>query len=963
MRHFFTLLLLIVSASLQATPDTLLIRRQYERALLLIQVDKDWKTAEWLAQKTLQAVRSTPGELSPEMEGKLLNVLGDCALEATQYHKAIRYYEEALEKWQRRGNALGEAETLNKIGNYYQEVKAFDEAYPYFENALRIREQALGDQHLKVAHVYNNIGNCLNNLGDFSQALVYYDQALSIRTEKLTAPHAEIAQTYNNRGLCWKNQGKEMLALTDFEKALSIYQQLYGSAHPTVGDVHFNLGNIYDAIGSFAHSIQHYQKALKSYQTYADPNHPDLASCYSNMANVYAQKSGYDDYVAQLHQKALKIRIHNFGPVHPDVAESHYNIGGGHFMRGNFRAAADSFQNCLQALNFNSDAFVSFQEVNSFHILINALHTIAITHVQLYYQTNTNAPLEEALRYFLQADQFIDFLRIRYKTVGSKLQLAQKAAQVYEAAILPCLLLEEITGDIKYWEQAFFFSEKNRSLLLLEGINKSEAALFSGIPPRVTNRLQDMEKEIVRLEKRYFLESGHNQTLYATRLDSLAKIIFDRKQKLSKLIDSVKIVYPDYYTLRYENAPIPLEEIQKKLLKPEQTILEYFLGNDRVYIFVITKNQFEVVNVSLPPNFDYSVFSIRDAILNFPYISSKELTANIQRYQKAAHEIYQVLIEPVKSLIKSDLVIIPSGELELLPFDALLSGYSEELTSLQKLPFLIKNYTITYNYSVRLLKEMTERKRNRARKIYLGFAPVFSKENDRGLSPLLHNEQEILDVQQAIGGDVFLNTAATRSNFITQQSHYQILHLATHGKVNNNEKDYSFLAFSNEKEGPEQSLLYIKDIYNLSIHAEMIVLSACETGTGELQRGEGIASIARSFSYAGAKSLVATLWNIDDKVTSQIMLQFFENLKQGQPKNHAIRKAKLVFLVNAGNRYAHPFYWASFISIGNMEPLPLKSSNFGWLWVVPLGLTSYLLYFWLKIKRMERRIFTNKSSV
>jgi CHAT domain-containing protein len=150
---------------------------------------------------------------------------------------------------------------------------------------------------------------------------------------------------------------------------------------------------------------------------------------------------------------------------------------------------------------------------------------------------------------------------------------------------------------------------------------------------------------------------------------------------------------------------------------------------------------------------------------------------------------------------------------------------------------------------------------------------------------------------------------------------YRILHLATHGRADNRVGDYAFLAFSEIKDSIENELLYVKDLYNLELNADLVVLSACETGIGKLQRGEGIISLARAFAYAGAKSIVTTLWEVNDKSTSELMRYFYRELKLGKDKDEALRLARQRYFDKAAPRGLHPFFWAAFVPVGDMRPV------------------------------------------
>jgi CHAT domain-containing protein len=309
-------------------------------------------------------------------------------------------------------------------------------------------------------------------------------------------------------------------------------------------------------------------------------------------------------------------------------------------------------------------------------------------------------------------------------------------------------------------------------------------------------------------------------------------------------------------------------------------------------------------------------------------------------------------LKPVERYLQKHLIIVPDDRLGYLPFDALLTEPVDSLHLFRDHPYLIKSHYISYNYSASLLGEMKTGKSNSRTVSYLGFAPQFTGQGSpQGLAELLFNREEIAEARSKLGGRMYQGNQATKANFIKHQSNYEIIHLATHGKVDASSEDYSFIAFSqNDSQDPDDFLLYVREIYNLPIHAQMVILSACETGTGKLYQGEGVASIARSFSYAGAGSLVATRWNVNDRTTSQLIGLLLEGIKNQLPKDEAMQQAIVQYISKQNNDFAHPFYWSSFMIMGDMAPVRFGNSLvfFGTITGILLLLLGALIYWRLK---------------
>jgi CHAT domain-containing protein len=218
------------------------------------------------------------------------------------------------------------------------------------------------------------------------------------------------------------------------------------------------------------------------------------------------------------------------------------------------------------------------------------------------------------------------------------------------------------------------------------------------------------------------------------------------------------------------------------------------------------------------------------------------------------------------------------------------------------------------------------------------------------LAPLNFNNKEINDVKKILGtGAVYIGKDATEERFKKDASKYRIIHFATHGMANDRDPDFSLLAFTEIRDSIENEFLYVSDLYNLKLNADLVVLSACETGLGEIRRGEGVISLARGFSYAGAKSIFTTLWSVNDQSTAMIIESFYKYLKEGKEKDEALHLAKSDFIKSADNNRAHPFLWAPYILIGDSSVINLSNSKL-WIYItvggaiIILTIASILIY-------------------
>ena len=274
---------------------------------------------------------------------------------------------------------------------------------------------------------------------------------------------------------------------------------------------------------------------------------------------------------------------------------------------------------------------------------------------------------------------------------------------------------------------------------------------------------------------------------------------------------------------------------------------------------------------------------------------------------------------------------------------------------MNQLAYLIKKHEISYNFSALLWSEMVQKQYEE--KGLLAVAPSFNHSNMNesryALGALNHTQTEAQYISGLFNGDTLIGSQATSQAFLESAQSYGILHLATHAQVNMDQIEKSCLYFSPDSLSNEN--LYISDLYNLNFPTDLVVLSACETGVGEVIKGEGVVSLARGFAYAGASSIVTSLWRVRDNSTSEFMKVFYENLKNGERKSEALRNAKLDF-IDSNPQYAHPFYWAPFVGIGNMEEIDnsdLPNTLTYVFGILIMGALAYL-FFWKERKDMGK---------
>jgi len=361
--------------------------------------------------------------------------------------------------------------------------------------------------------------------------------------------------------------------------------------------------------------------------------------------------------------------------------------------------------------------------------------------------------------------------------------------------------------------------------------------------------------------------------------------------------------------------------------------VEYFTGDSSIFVFVIGKDKRDFYRIKKDFPLDEWVMALRTSISGDYHQSQVNVYANM------SFGLYEKLIGPIKDRLSEDLIIVPDGILGYVPFEALLTQKPEKGYRFEDHDYFVKDHSIGYSFSATLLNEMKQKKhRSKTDKPLIAYAPYFdgdtvSLAKELGANVAARNDfktlansgKEAYLVAREMNGEAIVGKEATVRKFIETAPSAGIIHLATHGQADDKSGDYSFLAFAPEAPNigaePQNPYLYVRDLYNQTLNADLVVLSACETGIGKLRRGEGVISLARAFAYAGAKSIVTSLWPVNDLKTKELMLLFYRSLKKGKAKDAALREAKLGFIgMNKGGG-ANPYFWAGFIGIGDMSPV------------------------------------------
>ena len=894
------------------------------------------------------------GKDHPKIAQTLLN-MGDCYLQQKESGQALTYFNQALDILEQHPtmNEIEIAKAYNYLGSSYSQMGNQEKALPFFEKSLKIQQAHNEPNSPNFVAVYNNLANAFEQLGDYQKALVYYQNNLHILSTNPSygAQHPLTAITHNNIGQVQVKFNNFQQALNSHSQALNIFQTRNNGEQ--IAETLRHIGNVFFDAGEEEMAIQNFQSSLDLRKALGQEGELSNAYIFQNLGNGYSNQGQYDLALSN-YQKAHLLMEQYYEKDHPILVPFKTRIGGALQQKGDYVAALTTFEKALDLLKINPTSTELPDFIESPIEVLQLLLAKGNTHLAIYHQSKKQSELTTALSHFDYAIRLTQQVRTQYQEVQSKIALGEIAYDNFVGSIKACYLLLQATNDQQYLEKAFAYSEQSRSSLVLEALNTSSATTFSGIPDSLIQQEHNLKVEITFYEKKKQLAlqngSADNQDL----LDEYNHKIFQNKQLYERLIQRFETEFPAYYELKYKvNLPTILA-LQKDLLTPDHSLLEYFVADTSTFVFVINKDEASMKELSIGIDTLSKQVSLLRKYIHAYYTDTQQQTGDafqkaLRDYTSLGYRLYESIMQPVENQLAVKLTIINGSILNFLPFEALIASPVKQVHKPKSYNYLLKNYEISYGYSANLLHRLSQNSPVEYEQSLLAFAPEFSTEDRRNLAPLAYNIPEVNAIAGLINGTTFIGPDATKNKFEELARLYQIIHLSTHGQSDMRQGDYSYLAFV-ETDSTQEDLLYAKDIYNLDLQADLVVLSACETGTGEVSRSEGAISLGRAFFYSGAKSILNTLWSVDDASTGELMRQFYTDIRDGFTRSTALRKAKLTFIEEG--KYAHPYYWSAFMLIGEREEISLsKSFN----WQIFLG-PSLLLFFgigWFGFKKYK----------
>jgi CHAT domain-containing protein len=886
------------------------------------------------------------------------------------YPEAQRLLNEAVSVWDKYTPLyeLRKAKAFYFLAYVSHRTNHFDEAITFSKKALDLQVMYHASAN-ELVKTYLFVGQMYIAIGQRSQSTPYFEQCV-----EWSKPNYQLEDPLRFSSLSfladnYKNERRWIISLALYEQAIAVQQKMIKCDSNAIAVCLIHIGEIYQILNKNEIALSYYKNALDIQLQLTNRDFIKIAYSYSRISGIYytlndfnsSLKFATEEYeLLKANAEVKVIRYACIDLAKACLANKEYLLAQNWLNKaleiiGIPKKNSDSSDLAITLLyqgRIEKDMGNFIAADSSFQISKKILVTLFGPQYESLNFNDEELGNLNFLRYLKDKDP--DFLyrsRDHYITAvnRSKQALIHKrepleirnslidAVRIFERAIklqLPDHVLMQSDDDINT-NTAWNLSEYMHNYVLFSRMKDSRALNLSGIHDTLLRKDSLLKAEIIELNlrKKTITEQSHNSITDSNVL-GMNKLIFDKQEKHKNLIEYIEKTYPEYSNRKFDTTLVTVQQVQERM-NPDQTLLEYYCGDSSIFVFVIQKSKYRIKEIKRDFPLKNWIDNLNQGING--YHTSKIRTDSLYRsellkFTTAANQLYNHLVLPVADSLTPELIIIPDAVLAKLPFETLLASTPKDFGNFKTYNYLIAKHSIRYSYSASMLYLQNKQPQLPDKSIgLLAFAPFYEKNSTSlaislrsetavryGLSELPYSGEEIYRAKMQYGDNsvLFTGKQATKQKFIELSHNAKIIHLATHGKANYTDGDFSFVAFSPSTNTEEHDILSATELYNMKVNPELIILSACETANGERHHGEGIVSIASAFKQAGAKSIVASLWNVNDKSTMLIMDQFYKAIKIKKSNSEAIAFAKREYLKLNPGPFSHPFYWAAFIFIG-----------------------------------------------
>lgn len=879
----------------------------------------------------------------------------------------------------------------NGLGSMMYYSANLDSAVYYFEAAIHSLNKVSAtdlNRYYRMAILQNNLAGIYNQQGNSQKAinamyatignLEKFNQSNTESSKKESALSFQFEATDNLSGI-YKGLGNLSRAKDLLEFSYAQKQKYLPSGNPAIFISQILLGQLYYALLEHDAAKENIIKGLENYKHSGSPDPMWMGDGYTTLALICEVKQdrkqaeayynqadscyrlslgdNYDEvYLEMLRSKAQFLAESGKYEAAKNVASRSYhyvlkaqgkesleafyqllNFSAIEYLSGNYKEARDYATSGLHFLN---------QKIKNAQTLMDSVKMETFKPKAILYQSRASYKLQpkksveeikQVLTGLYDAIEIIERKKSLVNDPENNRIILSESKEIFDFVKSLEIELYQLTGESGYIDKIMNLQESSLYSRIRSRLNMDSIG-FSGVPLSV----QQEEKRLNNVLK---------NTLEVAKDDNALKDFIKISQQINDFRASLKAHYPKYYKLRYESFLLKDMEISK-LLKDGTTLLRYFFIDSSLYVLVADKEGGNLVSLNA-----------RDLKSNIEQVNLQ--LSEVKPVSEALYFLYERLWKPAAPFIKNkNIVVIPDGVLFSLNMEVLTSERIHSFSELAQ-KSLLADYTFSYQYSMLLMNDHIDSQHYR--EFFSGFAPGFSDDVKNNYRKIIRDSVQadygylsllpqpfttvlVKKIKGLWGGQIFLDSDCTKERFIRQAGNSRIIHVGTHAFSDNQFPQYSRLIFSKDKEGTTDNALYVHELYHYNLPSALTVLSACETGRPGYEDGEGMISIGQAFHYAGCKSILTSLWKIDEKSSALILDQFYKNLQQGMNKDEALREAKLTYLTTERGRMLVPAYWAGLVVLGDTSPVlapdQYQLSLVRWILggLLIMGLTGYLIW-------------------
>ncbi len=837
-----------------------------------------------------------------------------------EFRPALRLFEEALTLAQKIGNERAEAPIETLLGGANDVLGDITQSRQHYERA-RVLANRLGDGPTEGSAL-NNIGKLYNDAGDFQRALDYYLKALPLFAE--LPPRRAIA--LNNIGVTYLSMGEPERALDYLQQSLAIFKT--GPDRNGESYTLSNIGYAYNRLLKYQEALDYFAQARAIQQKTG--NRAQEAETLDFIGISYSDM-GQPAKALEYHQQALEIQRATKNIRREALCLN--NLGHVYRLLGQTDKAIEYYNQSLAIL----------RNINDLNSTALALEGKARAEQQRGDLAASRKDIEESL-------SLIETVRARSGSQQFRASYLASRERVYEFYVDLLMQFHAKDPAVRHDAEALQASERGRARSLLELLNEAPADIEQGVSADLVRREREIRHSINAKAQRQIQLTAQNGN--KQEIDTFNKEIRALEDEYQQVQVAIRKASPAYAALT-QPQPLGLKEIQQ-LLDPNTILLEYSLGSERSYVWVVTQDSLKTFKLPVQDEIQKVAQQVYQSLTARSVVKSLETPAQRQsriadadeEFQQSAAKLGRMILPPTTAQFGTKrLVVIADGALQYVPFSALSLS-----TNYRPLILDHEMVSLPSASSLAIQRQSLANRKPAPKSVAVIADPVFSVADARLKSEssavadsaddtriiehgpagsgaqlvirrLPYTRQEADRILAVAPGRANLRAVDFRANRSIatsgELSNYRYVHFATHGYLDTTRAGLSAIVLSlvDETGKPQDGFLRTHDIYNLKLPAELVVLSACETGLGKDVKGEGLEGLTRGFMYAGARRVVVSLWNVNDKATAGLMQQLYVGILRNRKTPAAsLRDAQIEML--GVKQWQSPYYWAGFVMQG-----------------------------------------------